>query len=539
MADRMSPLDAAFLDLEDEDAHVSMAISSVAILDGPAPSHAELTTALLARLPLVPRYRQKLRQVPLDLGRPVWVDDPAFDPTHHLRRTAVPAPGDDETLCRLVGRIMSQRLDRDRPLWEYWVVEGLAGGRWALISKVHHSLVDGVSGTHLYYLLLDREPQASATQPVDRWSPAAEPSTLRLVGDALVDLALSPVEQVRLAARAVGAPRLAVRRVAETVRGLTALAGALKPAAASSLVGPIGQQRRYAVARASMADVHDIRQHAQVSLNDVVLAAITGGFRTLLRERGERLDPHAIRSLVPVSVRAAGDEGICDNRLSLLLAFLPVHLAEPTARLRAVHAHLKQLKASNEAQAGEAMTTLAKHEPFPPISWGMRLAAHVPQRNIVTVTTNVPGPREPLYLLGRRVVEVLPYVPIAARLRTGVSIFTYCDQLTFGVTGDYASAPDVDLLASGIEVGVRELAEAYRTSDRSNGRIPAASKTANRAEPAKAMKAMPAKAVKAAPRGKMAKAAPTRKAALSEATARKGASGRRPSRLAGRSSTPT
>jgi diacylglycerol O-acyltransferase len=460
----MSPLDAAFLNIEDEDGHVSMAISSVAILDGPPPSHEEFMAAMRDRLPLVPRYRQKVRQVPFDLGRPVWVDDPRFDLTHHVRRTALPEPGDDAALSRLMARVMSQRLDRDRPLWEYWVVEGLAGGRWALISKVHHCMVDGVSGTHLYYVLLDESPTGTREPVEDGWQPAAEPSTLELIGDALRDLALNPVEQARLVGTALRAPLSTANRIAETMYGLTSLADALLPATPSSLTGPIGRSRRYAMARAPLADVLDIRRQAQVSLNDVVLAAISGAFRSLLCERGEEPDEHAIRSLVPVSVRAPGDEGIYDNRVSLLLAYLPVHLADPVERLHAVHRHVADLKAGKEAQAGAAMTALAGHEPFPPISWGMRLAARLPQRNIVTVTTNVPGPRRPLYLLGRQMVEVLPYVPIAAQLRIGISIFTYCDQVTFGITGDYDAAPDVERMARAIEDGIAALADQYRSA---------------------------------------------------------------------------
>jgi diacylglycerol O-acyltransferase len=403
-----------------------------------------------------------VRQVPFDLARPVWVDDPRFDLTHHVRRTALPAPGDDAALSRLMARVMSQRLDRDRPLWEYWVIEGLAGGRWALISKVHHCMVDGVSGTHLYYVLLDESPTGAREPVVDGWQPAAPPSTLDLVGDALLDLAFSPVEQARLVGTALKAPLSTMRRVTETMYGLTNLAEALWPATKSSLTGPIGRSRRYAMARARLADVLDIRKRAQVSLNDVVLAAISGAFRSLLCARGEEPDQHAIRSLVPVSVRAPGEEGIYDNRVSLLLAYLPVHLADPVERLRAVHEHLADLKAGKEAQAGAAMTALAGHEPFPAISWGMRMVARVPQRNIVTVTTNVPGPRRPLYLLGRQVVEVLPYVPIAAQLRIGISIFTYCDQVTFGITGDYDAAPDVEQMARAIEDGIAELAKRHR-----------------------------------------------------------------------------
>jgi WS/DGAT/MGAT family acyltransferase len=462
MWDRMSPLDAAFLELEDADPHASLAIASTAVLEGPAPSHDEFMTMLRARLPLIDRYRQKARQVPLDLGRPVWVDDPDFDLAHHVRRTALPAPGDDEALTRLVGRVMSQRLERDRPLWEYWIVEGLAGGRWALISKVHHCMVDGVSGTHLYHVLCDESPDADRELPADTWSPAAEPSALRLMTDALVALAANPIEQVRLASTVIRAPRAAVTLARDTVRGLGVLARAVASPSGAALVGPIGRQRRYAFGRVPLADMVVIRRQSHASFNDVALAAIATGFRQLLAERGEEADAHAVRSLVPVSVRVPGEEGIYENRLSLMLAYLPVDIDDPVERLTAVHRHLAELKASMEAQAAEAMTALSTHEPFPPISWGMRLAAHLPQRVIATVTTNVPGPRQPLFLMGRRVLEILPYVPIAARLRIGVSIFTYCDQVTFGVTGDFQHAPEVEALASAIVRGVAELVTAHQ-----------------------------------------------------------------------------
>ncbi|MEV6156613.1 wax ester/triacylglycerol synthase family O-acyltransferase [Nonomuraea sp. NPDC052129] len=462
MADHMSPLDAAFLDLEDEEPEVSMAISSVAVFEGPAPVPEEFLAAIRARLPLVPRYRQKARQVPLDLGSPVWVDDPAFDLSYHVQRVALAPPGDDTALHDRIGDIMSQRLDRARPLWEYWVIEGLSGGRWALVSKVHLCMVDGVSGTHLYQVILDETPQGGAEPPPDVWAPAPEPSTLSLTAGALRDLLLNPVEQTRMIGRALAAPRATVRRVANTARGLIALTSALWPASASTLTGPIGEYRRYAVGRGSLTDVKEIAHRADATVNDVVLSAISGAFRHLLLQRGEEPHAHAVRSLVPVSVRARGEEGVCENRVSLMLAFLPVHVADPVARLRAVHEHLAELKASGEAQAGEAMTALAGHEPFLPISWGLRLAAHLPQRHVVTVTTNVPGPRGPLYLLGRRVLEILTYVPIALRLRTGVSIFTYGDQVTFGVTGDYDSAPEVEPLARTIENEIQALSLAYR-----------------------------------------------------------------------------
>jgi WS/DGAT/MGAT family acyltransferase len=457
--ERMSPLDAGFLELEDEDRHASLAIASVAVFEGPAPSYEEFLTSLAGRLPLVPRYRHKVRQVPFDLGRPVWVDDPQFDLRYHIRQTALPAPGGDEQLRRLVERVMKQRLDRERPMWETWLVEGLEDGRWAVLSKVHHCMVDGVSGTNLFRAVFDATPEPSPPME-DHWQPSPEPSTLRLTAAAVRDLAFSPVEQARALRGALSTPRQALRRAADTARGLAALAGALVPTELSSLSGPVGSSRRYRLARASRADVEAIRKQFGGTVNDVVLAAIAGAFRELLLGRGEQPGPHAIRSLVPVSVRAPGEEGIYENRVSLLLAYLPVDVADPVERLAAVHAHLAVLKASHEAEAGEAMTSIARYEPFPLVALGARLAFRLPQRNIVTVTTNVPGPPLPLYAMGRRVVEIFPYVPIATTVRIGVSIFTYCDQVTFGITGDRESTPDIDVLVDGIESGLSELVAA-------------------------------------------------------------------------------
>jgi len=463
--DYLSPLDAAFLDAEDEDRHASLAIASMAIVEGPPPRQEDFVEAVKARLRMIPRYRQRVRTVLFDLGQPAWVDDPQFDLGYHIRRTALPAPGDEAALCRLVGRIMSQRLDRDRPLWECWVIEGLADGRWAVLSKVHHCMADGVSGNQLYSLIFDDAPE-----PVRRPKPppsaedasTPEPNTVRLTLRAVGNLLQSPAEQVRLLAQGLRAPMLVARQVGDTTRGLVELARALLPGTRSSLNGPIGQQRRYYVARASLPDVIGVGKALNVTVNDVVLAAISGAFRAILLHRGEQPVADAVRTLVPVSVRAKDHEEMIDNRISLMLPLLPVDVADPVDRLNAVHARLDALKASKEAQAGAAMTTLARHEPFAPISWAIRLAARLPQRTIVTVTTNVPGPRRPLYVLGRPILEILPYVPIAMRIRTGVSILTYCDQMAFGITSDYDSAPEVELLGRAIADGVTELVEAAR-----------------------------------------------------------------------------
>jgi WS/DGAT/MGAT family acyltransferase len=457
--DRLNPLDALFVDAEDADPHTSLAIASIAVFEGPVPSHEEFLAHLAGRLPRVPRYRQKLRTVPFRLGRPVWVDDPDFDLRYHVRRTALPAPGGDRQLADLMARVMSQRLDRDHPLWEYWVAEGLAEGRWALISKVHHCFVDGVAGTDLYRVIFDFSPEPSPPAADDR-AVSAEPSPFLLAAQAALDAVVLPVRGALALASARADPRGAARQAADVARAVTKLTPALWPATGSSLSGPIGRQRRYTWARASLADVKTIKRELGGTVNDVALAAITGGFRALLLGRGEAPGPHMVRSLVPVSVRAPGDEDVYENQVSAVLADLPVHLADPVERLAAVQAELLALKTSKEEMAGQALTAVGRYTPFPFASWLVRLGFLLPQRDIVTVTTNVPGPQQPLYGMGRRIVDIIPYVPIATTLRTGVSIFTYCGNVTFGITGDFAASPDLDVLARGIEEGISELLKA-------------------------------------------------------------------------------
>ena len=455
--DRLEPLDALFVEAEDQDENTSMAIASIAVLEGPSPSQKELRELVQRRLPLVPRYRQKLRTVPFRLGRPVWVDDPDFDLSYHVRRTLLPEPGGDQQLAALMASVMSQRLDRDHPLWEYLVVDGLARDRWALISKVHHSMVDGVGGADLYRLLTE-VPQEAAQSPADPADEAAEPpSGVSLIAGAAADLVRLPVLQVLAVSDVVADPGRAIRQAAAVTRAVARLSPSLWPAATSSLSGNIGKERRYTWARASLDDVKTIKRELGGTVNDVVLAAISSGFRALLLERGEPLEPHEVPSLVPVSVRAPGDDGGFGNQVSATVADLPVHIADPVERLGAVRTELDSLKASNEAIIGQALACLGRYSPYMLASWWVRKAFSMPQREIVTVTTNVPGPRETLYWMGRRLEEIIPYVPIASTVRTGISIFSYDGNVVFGITADYDANPDVDVLARGIEHGVSEL----------------------------------------------------------------------------------
>jgi diacylglycerol O-acyltransferase len=453
--ERMTALDAAFLLIEDEEPDVSLAISSIAVFDGPPLSAEEFTAMYADRVPRTPRYRQKVHRIPLDLGPPVWVDDEDFDLGQHLRRTALAAPGGDAELSALMGRLMSRRLDRNRPLWETWLVEGLAGARWALVSTIHHCMADGVSGTDLYRAVLDEDPDARPSADLQAWRPGPGRSTLALTADALVRLGALPVQQGAALAGALRHPAALASQVAHAARGLHALP--LQPVDRSSLTGPVSSHRRFAFSRAAMTDVKAVRQAFGGTFNDVVLAAVTGAFRALLLSRGELPRSHSVRTLVPVNVRTAGEEGLRGNQVSFLLADLPVDVADPLERLALVRGRLAALKASDEAAAVAALTALSEHGAYPLVGTAYRAAARLPQRSLTTVTTNVPGPQEQLYALGRPLRELIPYVPIASDVRTGVSIMTYRGGIVFGVTGDEDTSADVGTLALSIARSLDEL----------------------------------------------------------------------------------
>ncbi|MEP7089959.1 MAG: wax ester/triacylglycerol synthase family O-acyltransferase [Nocardioidaceae bacterium] len=468
--DRLTPLAAMFLEAEDVDEHASLAIGSLAVFEGPTPDFEEFVRTIEGRLPLIPRYRQKVRRVVLDLAAPAWVDDPEFDVRRHVRRTALPAPGGRHEIDQFLSQAMTSRMDRNSPLWECWFCEGLADGRWALLSKIHHSMVDGVSGTDLYRLILD--PTRSPREPVpDDWRPAVPASALTFTAVALLEAA-SSLQIARAVTAALGAPRRSARTAMASTRGLWKFTSAIRPVHATSLMGTLDGSRRYAWTQVSIADIRAVRTAHDVTFNDVALAAVTGGFRRLLEHRGETPDAHALRSLVPVSMRAPGEESIPDNRVSLMLPYLPVDVADPVERLKTVHRRIRELQASHEPEAGSSLTSLASLGPFAAVSEGIRLGLRLPQRHVATVTTNVPGPRMPLYALGRELKELLPYVPIADRVRIGVAIISYRDTLTFGLTGDYETARDLDVLADAIAESMRELVDEARARAGSTGSRP-------------------------------------------------------------------
>lgn len=416
--DRLSALSAAFLSAEDVDPDVSLVIGSFAVLAGPAPSLEELRRLVQRRLPLVPRYYQRIRRGVLGLRPPGWTDDLDFDIRRHVRNARVPGPGDRADVAELVGRTMADRMDRDHPLWDITLCEGLAGNRWGLLCRVHHALADGVSGTALLRVVYDVPDEA--TPPRVGFRKVSESRLRRWAGSAVV-----------------------------AGRGGLALGTALVPVHGPSVTGPIRMGRRYAWTSVQLSSAQDVRRDLHVTVNDVALAAVTAGFRALLVHRGIEPHPRAIRSLVPVSAWDGAAVAAPDNRVTLMLADLPVDLDDPVERVHAVHELVARLRRAGEPEAGVMAQQVLSTLPYPLVESATRLALRLPHHHLSTVTTNVPGPRQPLFCLGREVEQMLPYVPIADRVRIGVAMFSYRGELTFGLTSDL-DVTDLDVLVTGI-----------------------------------------------------------------------------------------
>ncbi len=457
---RMSPLDASFLHLEDANNH--MHVSTVFVFEGPPPPFSELVAGIEARLPLVPRYRQKVRFVPLELGRPVWVNDPDFNLGYHLRRTALPAPGGEPELLSLTARLMAQQLDRHKPLWETWIVEGLENDRWAMIAKTHHCMVDGVAGAEMMSVVLDLERDPVRPEVSDDWRPTPEPSARSLLTRTATERLVSPYEGFRTVWAAARAPRRLIHAAPDVGRGLLSMRGLVRPTPPSSLSTQIGPHRRLAWGRVDLAAVKTVRAGLGGTVNDVLLAAVTNGYRALLLSRGEAVEKVVVRTMVPVSVRRPGEEGTYNNRVSGMYAELPVAIDDPVERLSAVREQMEGLKESHQAVAGEVLTSMSGFAPSMLLALATRLSARVPQRNVTTVVTNVPGPQIPLYTAGRKMLECFPCMVLAGTMSVGVSIFSYDGKVFVNVTGDLDRAPDVDVLRDGIEVGIQELVAAAK-----------------------------------------------------------------------------
>jgi WS/DGAT/MGAT family acyltransferase len=459
--DRLGPLDDGFLLLERD--IQQMHVGSILVFEGPAPEYETILASMASRLHLVPRYRQRVRRVPLDIARPVWVDDEHFNLTYHVRHTALPSPGGEAQLQALGGRLMSQRLDTSRPLWEMWFVEGLADGRWAIINKVHHAMIDGISGHDLLEVLLDAEPSEGPWPAPKVWVPQPTPSTYDLLVDATRSNLGQPVDVVKRVGSVFSGTQAMTMAAGRAVG--VARAGEKVARPESVLNGSIGPHRRWSWARATLDDVKLVKNTFGGTVNDVVLAAISGGFRTFLTHRGESVQGMTLRTMVPVSVRRPDQRGTLGNQVSAKFADLPVGVADPVDRLHAVTRQLKGLKKGGMALGVEALIGSTEFAPAMLVALGSRVAARVPQRQISTVTTNVPGPQAPLFMVGRQLVEMIPYIPLAIDLRITIGIFSYCGALTLGVTADYDEVPDIDVLCSGLESAFAELVAAATEAD--------------------------------------------------------------------------
>jgi WS/DGAT/MGAT family acyltransferase len=454
--DRLSGLDASFLHLEDASAH--MHVASVMLFEGPPPPYDDLLEAFERRLPLVPRYRQRLAFVPLGQGRPKWVDDPHLNLRYHVRSTALPSPGSEQQLQDLAGRVFSQQLDRDKPLWEVWLVEGLEDDRFAVLSKTHHALVDGISGVDILSVLFDTSRQpVTPTGPGDRWLPRPLPSRAQLLGEALLERATIPTEVVRSVRAVFRGPRRILEAAREAAVGVGAMAWAgLNPAPPSPYNAPIGPHRRFAWVRANLRDIKAIKDSLGGTVNDVVLATVAGALGRHLRRRGQDTDGLELKAMVPVSVRQDLERGALGNRVAAMMAPLPVWCQEPVARLDIVREELKDLKSGGQAVGAQVLTDLSGFAPSTIMGQASRLMAR--QRFFNLVVTNVPGPQFPLYLLGRRMLDPFPMVPLAKNQGLGVALLSYDGAINFGIVGDFDLMWDLDEFAQDLRESLAELA---------------------------------------------------------------------------------
>jgi WS/DGAT/MGAT family acyltransferase len=446
--DRLTAVDASFLHQEGPNSH--MHIGGLTLLEGPAPPMEDFLEQIRTRLHLVPRYRQKLAHTALDSGRPVWVDDPSFNLEFHVRHTALPAPGSWEQLRNLTARVFSQALDRSRPLWEMWLIEGLEGGRFALISKTHHSLIDGIAGVDLATVLFDVTPEPAPIRTSGRpWKPHSEPDTGELVAVGLRGAVRAGVEMASAAVGALTHPERSLERAREIAEGIGEIVWAgLNPAPATPLNVPIGPHRRFVGVAADLDDFKLVKNVLGGTVNDVVLTAVTGALRSFLIARGVRTEGVEMRALVPVSVRTVGERHDTGNRIVAMRGPLPVYIADPLQRLRFIRHAMDGLKESKQALGAEAIAEAQNFAPPTILAQASRLNFSTRLFNLIV--TNVPGPQFPLYVLGRRMERVFPVAFLPENHALAVAIMSYDGEMNFGLLGDFDALPDLESIGESI-----------------------------------------------------------------------------------------
>jgi diacylglycerol O-acyltransferase / wax synthase len=453
--DRLTAIDASFLHQDGPNSH--MHVGAVARFEGPPPPFDEFLDSLRMRLHLVPRYRQKLQIPPAGTGRPLWVDDPTFNLEYHVRQTALPKPGSERQLLELAGRVYSQQLDRARPLWEVWMVEGLDDGGFALISKTHHAMVDGIAGVDIAQVMFDLSPLPTEIDHPDRaWQPAREPTSAELLAAGTLGLLRTGVRTAAHAAGMLRAPQAALHGAREAAEGLGEIVWAgLNPAPATPLNVPIGPHRRYEVVRAGLDEFKLVKNAFGGTVNDVVLAVVSGALREWLHGRGVRTEGLELRALVPVSIRPSGERGALGNRLAAMRGPLPVYIDHPVERLRSVRAAMDGLKESKQAVGAEVLANVQNFAPPTILAQASRLNFSTRLFNLLV--TNVPGPQFPLYVLGRELEAVFPVAFLPKDHALAIAIMSYNGQMSFGLLGDYDAVPDIGVVAEGIGASLAEL----------------------------------------------------------------------------------
>ncbi|MEY2516667.1 MAG: diacylglycerol O-acyltransferase / wax synthase, partial [bacterium] len=465
--DRISALDASFLHQEKAGARLHAA--SVTVFDGPPPTWDELRAHVESRLHLVPRFRQRLAEVPMQQGRPVWVDDPHFNLRYHLRHAGLPAPGSEEQLKNLAGRLFAQPLDRTKPLWELWLVDRLGAGvdgegvehawsgRFALIAKSHHALVDGINAVDITTVLFDTDPAALPPPAPERpWVAKPLPTPAQLLSDALIERATQPQELARSARAALRVPRKLLQTARERLDETGMTSTGSSPAPATPLNVSVGPHRRYTWVDAELSELQGIKDALGGTVNDAVLAVVAGALGRYLRHRGSDTRGLVLKALVPVSVHSDdGDGGKIGSEIAPLSAPLPVGIDDPAAQFRAIRDAVAELEPSLAAIGARELTELAGFASPTLMSQAARLQQS--QRSFNLVVTNVPGPQVPLYLLGRRLRALYPVVPITGRQALGIAVMSYDGRLGFGLLADYDALPDVDVLARELRAAIDAL----------------------------------------------------------------------------------
>jgi diacylglycerol O-acyltransferase / wax synthase len=455
--DRLTAVDASFLTNETSASH--MHVGAILVFEGPPPKYVDLVEHVRGRLDQVPRFRQRLVVPPLEAGRPLWADDVNFNLTYHIRHTALPDPGGEAQLRRLAGRVFSQQLDRSKPLWELWLVQGLERDRFAILTKTHHAMVDGISGVDIGTVLFDLEPVPQPAPIEDGWVPQREPTTVELVARGLSDAAAAPIHLAERAVEAVRHPEPAARRLAEALEGVGEVVSAFAdPAPDVPLNVPIGSHRRFVWARSELATFKRIKDALGGTVNDVVLAVVTGALRGWLHGRSIRTEGLELRALVPVSIRTEDERGNLGNRIAAMRGPLPVYVEDPVRRLRIVSEQMEGLKRSKQALGAEV---IARFNDFaPPTLLAQASRINFSTRLFNMIVTNVPGPQIPLYVLGRELEDVFPVAFLPQNHALAVAIMSYNGRVGFGLLADYDSMEDIVMIGEGITASLAELEQA-------------------------------------------------------------------------------